>query len=54
MEFLEISLMFIAALIMYKKPEKEKLAFGILVFSFALMVITGAGFYSSILPNINL
>lgn len=33
MEFLELLLLFLSAFIIYKKPQKEKLAFGIYVFT---------------------
>ncbi|WP_027326987.1 hypothetical protein [Helicobacter pametensis] len=55
MEFLEIFLIFIALLLMIFKPEKEKLAFGILVGSWIVMAVIYFGMRTgNILPIINL
>ncbi|ACM64871.2 TPA: dihydroneopterin aldolase [Campylobacter lari] len=43
MEFLELLLIFIAIVLMIVKPEKEKLAFSILVISWAIMVFDYLG-----------
>lgn len=55
MEFLEILLALIGLIIIIVKPEKEKLAFGIVVGSWALMAFIYLGAKAgNILPIINL
>lgn len=54
MEFLGLVLAFIAVFLIYKKPQKEKLAFGIFVFAWAMAALMYVCHTSSILPNINL
>lgn len=54
MEFLGLILAFISVFLIYKKPEKENLAFGIFVFAWAMAAIMYICHASSILPNINL
>ncbi|AJC88394.1 dihydroneopterin aldolase [Campylobacter insulaenigrae] len=55
MEFLELLLILIAIILMIAKPEKEKLAFSILVISWAIMVFDYLGRKSgAILSLINL
>lgn len=55
MEFLEILLVFIALILVIFKPQKEKLAFGIVVGSWVLMAVIYFGMKSgNILPIINL
>jgi len=55
MEFIEYSLALIVVYLLWKKPEKEKLAFGLFLVSFLMNVtlfvmVTAAGW----LPNITL
>lgn len=54
MEFLGLVLAFIAVWIIYKKPEKENLAFGIFVFTWFMAALMYYAHVSSILPNMNL
>ncbi len=54
MEFLGLILAFIAVFLIYKKPQKEKFAFGIFVVAWAMAAIMYIAHVSSILPNINL
>ncbi len=54
MEFLGMLIAFIAVVIIYKKPEKENLAFGIFVFAWAMAAFMYYGDVYSILPNANL
>lgn len=55
MEFLELLLIFIAIYIVWKKPEKEKLAFGLFILSWVIMVVSYVGHVSSnLLPVMNL
>jgi hypothetical protein len=53
-EFLNFTLMFAAAYLVWRKPERERLAFGLLVTSVVLMVacflIASRG---SVLPGLN-
>ena len=54
MEFLELLLLFIAILIIFIKPERENIAFGVFVVSWLLMIISYVGHISSnILPVMN-
>ncbi|WP_104696812.1 MULTISPECIES: disulfide bond formation protein Dba [unclassified Helicobacter] len=55
MEFLEMLLILIAMILMIRKPQKENLAFGILMFSWALMIFMYVGHKSlGILTTMNL
>lgn len=55
MEFLEIVLLLIALVMIVFKPEKEKMAFGILMGSWVLMAVIYFGTkMGNILPIINL
>ncbi len=55
MEFLELLLVLIAMLLVIKKPEKEKTAFGLVLISWALMVFFYVGHKSgALLTTINL
>lgn len=47
MEFLEMLLILISLVLIIKKPEKENLAFSIVMFSWLLMVFMYAGHKSS-------
>jgi hypothetical protein len=54
MEFLTFVLMFTAAWLLLARPERERLAFGLLVGSILLMVfIFSLGTRTSILPGLN-
>ncbi|MFH1573606.1 MAG: hypothetical protein ABIG68_06450 [Acidobacteriota bacterium] len=54
MEFLNFVLMFITAWILLRKPEKERLAFRILVASVVLMVVLfSIATRTALLPGIN-
>lgn len=54
MEFLNFVLMFAAAYVVWRKPEREKLAFGLLVSSVVLMVACFLiASRSSVLPGLN-
>ncbi len=54
MEFLNFIVIFVAGYLVWRKPEKEKLAFRLLLLSLALLVY---GFFvgsrTSILPGVN-
>ncbi|RAX58665.1 dihydroneopterin aldolase [Helicobacter monodelphidis] len=52
MEFLEILLVLIGLIIIIKKPEKEKLAFGLVMVSWAIMAFLFVGHKSSALLTI--
>ncbi|BAW47066.1 putative uncharacterized protein [Helicobacter pylori] len=54
MEFLGLILSLVAVLIAFKKPEKEKWAFGILIVVWLVELIIFIGHSSSVLPNMNL
>lgn len=47
MEFLELILVLIALILIIKKPEKENLAFGLVMISWAMMVFLYVGHKSS-------
>ncbi|NDJ27185.1 dihydroneopterin aldolase [Campylobacter sp. MIT 12-8780] len=54
MEFLELLMVLIALILIIKKPEKEKLAFGLVVASWAIMIVLYVGHKSSgLLTTIN-
>ena len=54
MEFLNLVLMFVAAFLVLRRPEKERLAFGLLVTSVVLMVVLfSIATRTSLLPGIN-
>jgi hypothetical protein len=53
-EFLNLSIIFIAALLVFRKPERERLAFGLVVTSILLMVaVFLVATSSSLLPGLN-
>ncbi|AFI05288.1 hypothetical protein [Helicobacter cetorum] len=54
MEFLGLLLSLIAIFIAFKKPEKENLAFGILIVVWLVELVIFIAHSSSVLPNINL
>ncbi|CAG9468226.1 dihydroneopterin aldolase [Campylobacter upsaliensis] len=55
MEFLELLLVLIALILILAKPEKEKLAFGLVMVSWAIMIFYYVGHKSSaFLTTINL
>ncbi len=54
MEFLNFVLMFAAAWLIFRKPQKERLAFGLLVTSIVLMVVLfSIATRTSWLPGVN-
>ncbi|HSL24192.1 MAG TPA: dihydroneopterin aldolase [Vicinamibacterales bacterium] len=54
MEFFSLVLMFAAAWIAFRRPERERLAFGLVVISVVLMVLLYAlGTRTSLLPGVN-
>lgn len=54
MEFLNFVLMFVAAYILLRKPEKERLAFRLLVVSVLLMVaLFSIATRTALLPGVN-
>jgi len=54
LEFLNFVLMFVAAWLVFRKPEKERTAFGLLVASVALMVVLfSIATRTSLLPGVN-
>ena len=54
MEFLNLVIMFIAAFLLLRHPEKERLAFGLLVTSVVLMVVLfSIATRTSLLPGMN-
>jgi chromate transport protein ChrA len=54
MEFLTFSLVFAAAWLIWRRPEKERLAAGLLVVSIVLMVfLFSLGTRTSLLPGLN-
>lgn len=53
-EFLNLVIMFLAAFLVFRRPEKERLAFGLLVASLLLMVaLFSIATRTSLLPGIN-
>jgi hypothetical protein len=53
-EFLNFILMFVIAWLVFRKPEKERLAFGLLVVSVLLMVtLFSIATRTSLLPGVN-
>ncbi len=53
-EFLNLVIMFVAAVLALRRPEKERLAFGLLVTSVVLMVVLfSIATRTSLLPGIN-
>ena len=54
MEFLNLTIVFITAALILWRPQKERLAFGLLLFSVALMVFLFAlATRTSLLPGLN-
>jgi hypothetical protein len=54
MEFLQFGLMFIAAFLIWRRPERERLAFGLVVAAIVLMVgLFTLGTRTSLLPGVN-
>ena len=54
MEFLNFVLMFIAAWLVLRRPQKERLAFGLLVVSVGLMIaLFSIATRTSLLPGVN-
>jgi multisubunit Na+/H+ antiporter MnhC subunit len=54
MELLNFALMFIAAYLLLRKPEKERLAFGLLVVSVLLVVaLFSIATRTALLPGVN-
>ena len=54
MEFLTFVLMFIAALLLWRRPERERLAFSLLIACAVLMVfLFSLGTHTSLLPGLN-
>lgn len=54
MEFLGLILSLAAILIVFKKPEKENWAFGILMVVWLMELVIFIAHSSSVLPNMNL
>lgn len=54
MEFLGLVIVIIAVFLIYKKPEKENLAFGLFVFAWIMAAFMYYGHVSALLPNISL
>lgn len=54
MEFLGLIVVIFAVYLIYKKPEKENLAFGLFVAAWALAAFMYYGHVSALLPNIAL
>ncbi|GAA7409770.1 hypothetical protein MM0350_03510 [Helicobacter pylori] len=54
MEFLGLLLSLFAILVVFKKPEKENWAFGILMVVWLVELIIFIAHSSSVLPNMNL
>lgn len=55
MEFLNFILILAAGWLVWKKPEREKLAFGLLIASCILMVLLFlVGTHGSLIPGVNL
>lgn len=55
MEFLNFILILAAGWLVWKKPEREKLAFGLLLVSCVLMVLLFlVGTHGSLIPGVNL
>jgi hypothetical protein len=53
-EFLNFVLMFVAAWIVFRRPQRERLAFGLLVASVVLMVVLfSIATRTSLLPGVN-
>lgn len=54
MELLNLILIFVTALLVWRKPEKERLAFTLLIVSLVLMVfLFSVGTRTSLLPGVN-
>lgn len=54
MEFFSLVLMFISAWLVFRRPERERLAFGLALVSVVLMVLLFAlGTRTSLLPGVN-
>lgn len=54
MEFLNFVLMFVTAFLLWRKPERERLAFGLLVVSVVLMVgLFSMATRTGLLPGVN-
>jgi heme A synthase len=54
MEFLTFTLMFAAGWVLWRRPERERLAFSLLVVSIVLMVVIfTVGTRTSVLPGLN-
>lgn len=55
MEFLNFVLILTAGWLIWRRPERERLAFGLLVASFALMALLFfVGTHTSLIPRVNL
>jgi hypothetical protein len=53
-EFLNLTIIFVTAFLVLRKPHKEKLAFGLLVFSVLLMVfLFSVATRTGLLPGVN-
>jgi uncharacterized membrane protein len=54
MEFLQLLLLFASAFLVWRRPEKERLAFGLLLAGIALMILLySLGTRTSLLPGVN-
>lgn len=54
MEFLNLVIILVTAFLVWRKPEREQLAFRLLVISIALMVfLFSVGTRTSLLPGVN-
>ena len=54
MEFLNWIIIFITAFLVFRRPERERLAFGLLVVSILLMAyMFSVGTHTSLLPGLN-
>ncbi len=54
MEFLNWIIIFVTAFLVFRRPERERLAFGLLVISILLMVyMFSVGTHTSLLPGLN-
>lgn len=54
MEFLGLLIVLISVILIYKKPEKENLAFGLFVFAWVMAAFMYYAHVSALLPNISL
>jgi hypothetical protein len=54
MEFLNLLIIFFTAFLVWRRPERERLAFRLLVFSIVLMIfLFSLGTRTSLLPGVN-